>query len=98
MIHIEVTLDHNTGIDATTTQTAHDDLTHPTEDAATDLAMTDHTSHITDHANIKALKIIDPKTAVDHIHDHPTDLQGMNPANQVQIPAGQEEDHIPRRT
>ena len=31
MIHIEGTLDHNTGIDAATIETAHDDLAQPTD-------------------------------------------------------------------
>ena len=45
---------------------------------ATDLAMTHHTGHIADHLNIKALQVIDPEIAVDHIHNHHTDLQDMN--------------------
>ena len=88
MICIEVALDHNTGIDAATTGADHDDLTQPTEDIATDLAMTHHTGHITDHPNIEALQVINLETAVDHIHDHPTDLQGMNLTNQIHTSAG----------
>ena len=88
MIHIEVTLDHNTRIDATTTGAVHDDLTQPKEDTATDFTMTHHTSHIFDHPNIAPLLVIDPEIAVDHIHDHPTDLQGMNLADQIHTLAG----------
>ena len=33
-----------------------------------------------------------------HSHDHPTALQGMNHADQVHTPAGQEEGYTPRRT
>ena len=77
-IHIGSTLDCNIGIDAATTGAVHYNLTQPTEDTATDLAMTHHISHMTSHPNIKALQVIDPKTAVDHIHNHPTDLQDMN--------------------
>ena len=33
---------------------------------------------------------------VGHIHDHLTDLQGINHVDQVHNPAGQEENHIPR--
>ena len=73
-IHIEASLDCSTEIDATTTGAIHSDLIQPTEDAATDLAMTLHTGHITDHPNIKALQIIDPKITVDHIQNHPIDL------------------------
>ena len=55
---------------------------------ATDFAVTCCTSHITYHPNIKALQVINPKIAVGHIHDHPTDLQGMNHADQIHTPAG----------
>ena len=79
VIHIEATLDHNTEIDATTTGAAHDDLALPTEDTATDLTMTHHTGHITDHPNIKPLQVINPKITVDCIHDHPTDLPRHEP-------------------
>ena len=97
-IHIEAALDHNTGIDAATTGTAHDNLTQSIEDTVMDLTMAHHTGHMADYSNIKALQVINPKITVDHIHDHPTDLQDMNLAIQIHIPAGQEEDHIPRRT
>ena len=50
--------------------------------------MTHHTSHIADHPNIEALHVIDPKIAVGHIHDCPTDLQGMNVTDQIHTPAG----------
>ena len=80
VIHIEATLDHNTGIDTATTGAVHDDLV-----------------HIADHPNIKVLQVINPRIIVDHIHDHPIAIQDMNLANQIHIPAGQEEDHVPRR-
>ena len=98
VICIETTLDCNTRIDAATTGAAHDDLPQPTEDTATDLAVTHCTSHIADHPNIEVLQVINPEIAVGLIHDHPTDLQGMNCVDQVDTPAGQEEGHIPRRT
>ena len=88
VIHIEATLDHNTGIDVATIGAVHDNLTQPTDDTATDLTVTLHTSHTTDHPNIEAPQVIDPKIPVDHIHDHPTDLQDMNLANQIHIPVG----------
>ena len=93
-IHIEAALDHNTKIDTTTTGAVHDNLTQSTEDTATDLTMTFHTSHIADQPNIKALQVIDPEIVVDHIHDHPIYPQYMSPIKQILIPAGQEEDHI----
>ena len=98
MISIEATLDHNTGIDAATTGAAHDDLAQPTEDTATDLTVTHHTGCITDHPNIKACQFTNPEITVGLIHSHPTDLQGMNCADQIHTPAGREEGHIPRRT
>ena len=88
MIHIETTLDHNAAIDATTRGAADDDLTQPTEDTATDLAMTHCTGHITDHPNSKALQVIDPQITVDHLHNHPTDLQDMNLTDQIHTLAG----------
>ena len=94
VIPIEATLDHNTGIRAATTRAVHNDLTQPTEDTAIDLAMTHHIGHIANHPNIKGLQVIDPGIAVDHMHDHPTDLQDMKLINQIHIPAGQEEDLI----
>ena len=98
MIHIEAALDQNTEIDATTTWAVHNDLTQPTEAAATGLAVTLHAGHTADHPNIEALQVINPEITVDHIHDHPKGLQDMYLTNQIHIPAGQEVNHIPRRT
>ena len=97
-IHIEATLHHNTEIDVTTTGAAHDNLGQTTKDTATDLAVTHCTGHIADHPNIKALQVINPEITVGHIHDHPTDPQGMNLTDQIHTPTGWEEGHIPRRT
>ena len=90
MINIEATLDHNTGIDAATTGAVYDDLLQPTEDTTADLAKTLHTSHIGDHSSIEALQVINPEITVDHIHDHPINLQDMNLADQIHIPVVQE--------
>ena len=87
-ICIEAALDHNTGIDAANTGAAHKDLTQPTEDTATDLAMTHHTGHIADPPSIKTLWVTNPKIAVGQAHDHPTNCQGMNHADQIHTPAG----------
>ena len=94
----EATLDHNTEIDAATTEVAHDDLIQPTEDTAKDLTMTHHTGHITDHPHIAALLVIDPEITVIHTHDHPTNLEGMNHADQIHNLAVWEEGYIQRRT
>ena len=58
-IHIEAALDHNTEIDAATTEVAHDNLTQPAGDTATDLTVTHYTGHIEDHPRITALWVID---------------------------------------
>ena len=84
MIPIEATLYHNTGIDAATTGAANNNLTHPIEATAIDLAMTHHIFHIADHPHIEAFQVIDPEITVGHI--------------QVHNPAAQSENHIPRRT
>ena len=96
-IHIEATLGHNTGIDIATTGAVHHNSAQPTEDAATSLVMTHHADHIRDHPNIKAPQVIDPEIAVGHIHEHPTDPQGMNHTDQAHTTVGQDEGHILRR-
>ena len=97
MIPIEATLDHNNGIDAASTGAVHNNLAQPIEDTATYLAMTHHIGHTQDHPNIEAPQVINPEIPVDHIHNHPIDLQDMNLADQIHIPGGRV-DHIPRRT
>ena len=98
MIPIEAILDHNTGTDTATTGPAHDNLTQFTEATATTigLIMTHHINHIGDLPNIQALQVINPKTTVGHIHEHPTNPQGMDHVDQVHNPARQEDNHIPR--
>ena len=98
MIPIEATLDHSNRIDAATTGAAHDDLAPPIEATAINFATTHHINHFTDHPHREALQVIDLEITVSHIHDHPTDLQGMNNVDQLHNPAGQDQNHIPRRT
>ena len=88
----------NTGIDTVTIEAANDDLTQHTEDTATDLTLTHHISHITDHPHITAFWVINPEIIVCHTHDHPTNLQGMDHADMIHTPAGHEEGYTPRRT
>ena len=71
VIHIEATLDHNTGIDASTTEVVHNDLVQPLE---ADLPMTHCTGHTADPPNITALQVTNPKITVGHTHDHPNNL------------------------
>ena len=48
--------------------------------------MTHLTNHNADHPNIEALHVIDHKIIVGHVHAPPTDLQGMNHADQIHTP------------
>ena len=98
MIPIEAALDNKTGIDAATTGAAHEDLASPIEATTIDLTMTHHIDNIADHLHIEAIQVINPEIAVGHIHDYPTDHQGMSHEDQVHNPAGQKENHIPRRS
>ena len=79
-------------IHGTTTEAAHNDLAQPREDTATYLPVTYQIGHIA------ALWIIDPEIVVGHTHDHPTNLKGMNHADQIHTPTGQEEGYTPRIT
>ena len=97
-IHIEATLDHNTEIEAAITEATHDNLIPTTEDTVTDLTMTHLTNHIADHLNTEALQTIDPDIIVGHTHNQPTGLQVMNHIDQSHNPAGQGDNHIPRKT
>ena len=97
-ICIEATLDCNTRINAATAEAAHYNPAPPTEDTATDLAVTPLTDHIADHPNTEAFQATHTNIIVGHTHDHPIGLQGMNCTHQACNPAGQGEKHTPRRT
>ena len=97
VIHTEAILDHNTVIDVATTEGAHNDLTQPIKDTATNVAMTHHTSHITDCLHLTAVWVINPEITIGHTHDHLTDLQGTNHEDQIHTLLGWDEGHIPRR-
>ena len=79
MICIEAALDCNIEIDAAITEAAHDNLTPPTENTATDFIMTHLIDHIVDHLNIKPLQAIDPNIIEGHTHDQPTGLPSLGP-------------------
>ena len=72
---MEATLDHNTGIDAATTEAAHDDVTQPTEDTVTHYTVTHCTGHMTDHPYITTPCVMNAEITVGYTHEHPTDLQ-----------------------
>ena len=78
VIYIEASLDCNTKMDAAITEAAEDNLAPPTEDTATDFAMTPLTNHIADHPNTEALQATDPNIIVGHTHNHPVGIQVMN--------------------
>ena len=98
VILTEAAQGHNTGIDTATRGATHSNHAPPIEATAIDLAMTHHINHIADHSQIKVLQLINPEIAVDHTHDHPTDLQGRTHTDQVHIPADHEENNTSRRT
>ena len=98
MIHTEASQGHNTGIIAATTGAAHDAHVPPIEVTATDLAMTHHINLIADYPYIETLQLTTSGIAVDHAHNHLTNLQGKTHMDQVHIPADHEPHHISRRT
>ena len=76
---------------------AHDTVTQPTEDRATEITVTHHTSHIAACPHIAAFQVINPEITVGHTHYYPTDLQGMNHIDHIHTLAGLE-GHIPKGT
>ena len=76
VIHTEAAQGHNTMIDAAAIGAVHDNCTPPIQGTAINLAMTCHIDHIADHPHIEVFQLTNPEIAVDHTHDHPTNLQG----------------------
>ena len=97
-IPTEAALDYITRIDTATTGAVHNDCPLPIEATAINLATTHHIDHITHHPHTEVLQVITSEITVDHIHDHPTNLQGRTHINQVPTPADHEENHTPRKT
>ena len=94
----EIAQGHKEGTDTTATEAVQSKPIQHTGDTVTGHAVTHHISHIADHPHIAALQVIDPEIVVGHTDYHPTNLQGMNQADQIHTPAGQEEGYTPRRT
>ena len=65
---------------------------------AINLTATYNINHITDYPHIEVLQLTNTEIAVDHAHNHSTDLQGRTHTDQVHIPADQKENHTSRRT
>ena len=98
MIHTAATQRHIIGIIAVTTGAAHNALAPTIEVTAINFTMTHHIDLITDHPQMEVLQFTTPGIAVDHTHDHPSNLQGETHTDQVPIPADHEANHISRRT
>ena len=64
---------HNNWMDTAAIEAAQDDPIQHTEDTVADLTMTHHTGHTTNHPHTAAHQDTTFRTAVDHIHAHPTD-------------------------
>ena len=97
MIHTEAAQGLNTRINVATTGMAHDDHTPSIEATAINLPVTHHIDHITDHPHLEVLQFTTPEIAVDHTHEHPTNLQGKAHTDQVHIQADHEANHTSRR-
>ena len=67
----EAASDHNR-IGTAAIEAAQDNPIQHTEDIVTDPAITYHTSHTTNHPHTAAHQVTAHRTAVDHIHAHPT--------------------------
>ena len=93
----EVIQGHNTEIDAAIIGVAHNDCAPHIEATATDLTVTHHIDHTADHSHIEVLQPTNPGITVDHIPNHPTNLQGRTHTDQVCFPADHEENHTSRR-
>ena len=98
MIYTEATQGHNTGINAATTGAAHNDHIPPIEATAIDPTFTHHIEHITDHPHIEVIELTNPEIAVNHAHDHPTNLQGRTGTDEIHILGDHKEKRTSRRT
>ena len=98
MILTEVTPGHDIRITTAIPGVAHDAHAPLIEITAINPTMTHHTNHITDHPHMEVLQLTTPEIIVDHIHDHPTNLQGEICRGHIHIPADHEVNHTTRRT
>ena len=75
--HTEAAPDCNNGMGIATIESAQDDPIQHTKATVTEPTMTHHTSHTTDHPHTAAHQVTTLRTAVGHIHAHPTDHQNI---------------------
>ena len=92
-VHTEATHGHSIRIITATTEAAHNIHAPPIQVTAIDPTMTHPADHIMDHPHIEVLQLTTPEIVVDHVHDHPTNLQGETHTDQVHIPADHEANH-----
>ena len=77
MTYTEAVPNHDNGTDTAAIEAAQNDPIQCTEDKVMDAAMTHHTSHTANHPHTAAHQNTALRTAVDHIHTHPTDHQNI---------------------
>ena len=97
-IHTEAAPGHNIGIFAVTPGVAQDAHTPHIEITAINPTMTHHTNLLADQPHIEGLQLITPESVVDHIHVHPTNLQGKICTGHIHIPGDYKANHTSRRT
>ena len=98
MIHTEAAPGHDIGIIAATPGVGHYAHTPHIEITAINPAVTHPIDLIADHPHITVLQLTNPEIIVDHIHVHPTNLQGVICTGHIHIPADHEANHTSRRT
>ena len=77
MTCIEATPDHNEGMGKATIEVAQGNPIQHMKATVTGPAMTHHTSLTADSPHTAAHQVTTFRTAVDHIHAHPTELQNI---------------------
>ena len=73
----EVAPDCNKGMGTATIEAGQGIPIQYTEATVTEPTLTYHTSHTADHPHIAAHQVTPLRTAVDHVHTHPTDHQNI---------------------
>ena len=71
----EAASDLNNGTGTATIEANQDDPIQHTKNTVTDPTMTHCTTHTTNHPHTTAHQVVTLRTAIDHIHTHPTDCQ-----------------------
>ena len=77
MTHTEATPDHTKGMGTDAIEAVQGDPIQHTEATGAEPTMTHHTGHTTDNPHTTAHMVTALRTAVGHIHIHPTDCQNI---------------------